>query len=172
MAQKFLARQGGKTVQVEAIDTSAGAADAGRMPALGSDGRLSPTMMPLGVGAETQLIDASESLSAGAFVNIWSDSGDILVRLADNGNGRPADGYVQTAVGIAQSAVVYPLDGVNSNMSNLVPGAEYWLGAAGGVTAVPLDENDPLNSNKISQFLGKAKSETELITTDDGYVIL
>ena len=28
------------------------------------------------------------------------------------------------------------------------------------------------NANKISQYLGVAKSATELITTDDGYVVL
>ena len=43
---------------------------------------------------------------------------------------------------------------------------------AGAVTDTPLDENDVANANKISQYLGKAKSATELITTDDGYVVL
>lgn len=172
MAQKFLVRQGGKTIQAEAADVSAGVADAGRVPALGSDGRLSPTMMPPGIGAETQLITATENLAAGSFVNIYSDVGDLAVRLADNSNGRAADGYIQTAVLMAQDALVYPLDGVNANLSGLTPGAEYWLGTAGAVTDTPLDENDVANANKISQYLGKAKSATELITTDDGYVVL
>lgn len=53
------------------------------------------------------------------------------------------------------------------------PGAEYWLGTAGAVTDTPLDENnDVANANKISQYLGKGKSVTELITTDDSYVVL
>lgn len=172
MTQKFLARIGGKTVQVEAIDVSSGVSDAGLIPALGSDGRLSPTMMPPGIGAETQLITATENLAAGSFVNIFSDSGDLAVRLADNSNGRAADGYIQSAVLMAQNALVFPLDGVNANLSGLAPGAEYWLGTAGGVTATPLDETDEMNANKISQYLGKAKSATELITTDDGYVVL
>lgn len=172
MAQKFLVRQGGKTLQAEAADVSAGVADAGRIPALDSSGRLSPTMMPPGIGAETQLITATENLAAGSFVNIYSDSGDLAVRLADNSNGRPADGYIQTAVLMAQDALVYPLDGVNANLSGLTPGAEYWLGTAGAVTDTPLDENDVANANKISQYLGKAKSATELITTDDSYVVL
>lgn len=172
MTQKFLARIGGKTVQVEAIDVSSGVSDAGLIPALGSDGRLSPTMMPPGIGAETQLITATENLAAGSFVNIFSDSGDLAVRLADNSNGRAADGYIQSAVLMAQNALVFPLDGVNANLSGLAPGAEYWLGTAGGVTATPLDETDEMNANKISQYLGKAKSATEMITTDDGYVVL
>ena len=36
----------------------------------------------------------------------------------------------------------------------------------------PLDEADVGNVNKISQYLGVAKSTTELVTNDDGYVVL
>lgn len=172
MAQKFLARVSGKTKQIKATATSAGAGDAGKIPALGSDGRLDESMMPPGIGANTQIIPTSESLSAGNFVNIWTDSGAVKVRLADNSNGRPADGYVLDAVASSASATVYPLDGTNSELSGLTPGAEYWLGTAGGVTATPLDETDDGNAGKVSQYLGKAKSATELITTDDGPVIL
>lgn len=170
--QKFLVREGGKTKQKSAIDTSAGAADAGKIVALGSDGRFPQSMMPVGVGAATQEVPASESLSAGVFVNLWSDSGTLKARLADNSNGRAADGYVLEAVAADASATVYPLDGTNSALSSLTPGAEYWLGTSGAVTTTPLDETSAGNANKVSQFLGKAKSATELITNDDGFVIL
>ncbi|ADU99456.1 hypothetical protein [Alicycliphilus denitrificans] len=172
MAQRFLARISGKTKQMEAKAASAGAGDAGKIPALGPDGKLDMSMMPAGIGADTQIIPASEALSAGNFVNIWSDAGAAKVRLADNSNGRPADGYVLDAVSSAADATVYPLDGTNSELTGLAPGAEYWLGTAGGVTNTPLDETDAGNANKISQYLGKAKSATELITVDDGYVVL
>jgi hypothetical protein len=172
MAQRFLARVSGKTRQVEAKAASAGAADAGKVPALDSSGRLDMSMMPAGIGADTQIIPASEALSAGNLVNIWSDSGAVKVRLADNSNGRPADGYVLDSVASAADATVYPMDGTNSELTGLTPGAEYWLGAAGGVIDTPLDETDSGNVNKISQYIGKAKSATELITTDDGYVVL
>ena len=172
MAEKFLVRQDGKTKRKAAITTSAGVADAGKIPALDSAGKLDLSMMPNGIGAETQIIPASENLSAGAFVNIFSDSSVAKVRLADNSNGRPADGYVLVSVSAAADATAYPLDGTNSQLSGLTPGAEYWLGTAGGVIDTPLDENDVANANKISQYLGKAKSATELITTDDSYVVL
>ena len=172
MAEKFLVRQDGKTKRKAAITTSAGVADAGKIPALDSAGKLHMSMMPNGIGAETQVLPASENLSAGVFVNIFSDSGVAKVRLADNSNGRPADGYVLESVSAAADATVYPLDGTNSQLSSLTPGVEYWLGTAGGVITTPLDESDPTNDNKISQYLGKAKSATELITTDDGYVVL
>lgn len=92
--------------------------------------------------------------------------------MADNSNGRAADGYVLDAVLLAADATVYPLDGTNSELTSLTPGSEYFLGVAGGVTLTPLDETDVANANKVSQYLGKAKSATELITSDDGYVIL
>lgn len=172
MAQRFLVREGGKTKQKQATSTSAGAADAGKVPALDGSGKLDMSMMPAGIGADTQIIPASEALSAGNLVNIWSDSGVAKVRLADNSNGRAADGYVLGAFSSAADATVYPLDGTNSELTGLTPGAEYWLGTAGGVTNAPLDETDPANANKISQYLGKAKSATELVTVDDGYVVL
>lgn len=172
MAQRFLTRQGGETKQMEALQTSAGAADAGKVPALDSAGKLAMSMMPEGVGAATQVLPASEALAAGTFVNIWSDAGAAKVRLADNSNGRPADGYVLAAAASAANATVYPLDGTNSALTGLSPGAKYYLGTAGAVTATALDETSASNANKISQYLGKAKSATELITNDDGYVVL
>ncbi len=93
-------------------------------------------------------------------------------RLADNSNGRQADGFVVTEFLAAATATVYPLDGVNANLTGLTIGAEYWLGTAGGVTATALDPTDVANVNKIDQLLGVAKSTTELITEDNGYAIL
>ena len=116
MTQGFLARVAGKTRQIFGIDVSAGAADAGKIPAFGPDGRLHLSMMPAGIGVQTTQATASEAIGAGKFVNFF-----------DN---------------------------------------------AGGVVATPLDETDAGNVNKISQYLGVAKSTTELVTNDDGYVVL
>lgn len=170
--QKFLARNAGKSKQVTALTTSSGVGDAGKIVATGSDGRLDESVMPLGIGANTTAAVASEELGAGKFVNFYSDAGTLKARLADNANGRPADGYVTETIAADDTASVYPLDGVNANMSALTIGSEYWLGTAGGVIAVALDASDDANVNKIDQYLGKAKSATELITTDDSYVTL
>lgn len=172
MADKFLARIGGRTQQRSAVDTSSGAGDAGRIPALGSDGKLDESMMPVGIGADVHIIEASEPLSAGVYVNVFSDSGVVKVRLADNSNGRAADGFVLDAVASDADATVYPLDATNSELTGLEPGASYWLGTAGGVIPTALDATSSANANKICQKLGKAISETELVTTDDGYVVL
>ena len=170
--QGFLARVAGKTKQIFATATSAGAADAGKIPALDSTGRIDTSMMPLGLGANTTQATASEAIGAGKFINFWDNAGVFSMRLADNSNGRHADGFVLEAVAEAATATVYPLDGTNAELTGLTIGARYWLGTAGSVTATPLDETDAGNANKISQYLGVAKSATELVTDDDGYVVL
>ncbi len=172
MPQGFLARDSGKTKQVRAIDTSAGAADAGKIPALDSSGRLNANMLPVGIGASTTIAPASEALGAGTFVNFWQDAGAMKVRLADNSNGRQADGFVLAAVTNAANATVYPLDATNTAQTGLTAGSRYWLGTAGAVTATPLDATDTANVNKVDQYLGIAKSATELVTDDVGYVVL
>lgn len=172
MAQGFLARVAGKTKQLLAIVVSAGVADAGKIPGLDATGRLDASVMPVGIGAATNQAVASEALGAGKFVNYHDDAGTFSARLADNSNGRQADGFVLAAVASAATATVYPLDGTNAQQTGLTIGSRYWLGTAGGVTDTPPDETDAGNASKISQYLGVAKSTTELVTDDDGYVVL
>jgi hypothetical protein len=172
MAQGFLARVAGRTKQIIATVVSAGVANAGEIPALDSTGKLDMSVMPSGIGSNTTQAAASETLGAGKFVNFHDDGGTFSARLADNSNGRQADGYVSAEFLSAATATIHPLDSVNAQMSGLTIGARYWLGTAGGVTATPLDETDTDNANKVSQYLGVAKSESELITDDLGYVVL
>jgi hypothetical protein len=172
MAQGFLARVAGKTKQIFATVASAGAGDAGKIVGLDAAGRLDSSVMPVGIGAQTTLATVFETLGAGTFVNYFDDSGTFSVRLADNSNGRQADGFVIAGFTAAQTATVYPLDSTNAQLTGLTVGARYWLGTAGAVTVTPLDETDVGNANKISQYLGVAKSATELVTDDTGYVVL
>lgn len=172
MAKAFLARVAGRTRQILATVVSAGVANAGDIVGLGPDGRLDESVLPVGIGANTTQATASEAIGAGKFVNYHESGGALAVRLADNSNGRHADGFVLEAVSSAGTATVYPLDGTNAQLTGLTVGGRYWLGTAGGVTAAPLDETDAANANKISQYLGVAKSATELVTDDDGYVVL
>ncbi|MBX9754640.1 MAG: hypothetical protein K2X80_07795 [Pseudomonadaceae bacterium] len=172
MAQGFLARVAGKTKQLLAVIVSVGVGDAGKIVGLGSDGRLDASVMPVGIGAQTTQAVASEALGAGKYVQYHNNAGVFSARLADNSNGRQADGFVLAAVASAATATVYPLDGTNAQQAGLTIGSRYWLGTAGGVTDTPLDETNVANANKISQYLGIAKSVTELVTDDDGYVVL
>ena len=75
MSQQFKSFVNGVWQLVSAIQSSAGVGDAGKIPALDSAGRLSSTMMPTGVGAETVSVVASEALTAGNFVNVYNNGG-------------------------------------------------------------------------------------------------
>lgn len=172
MAQGFLARVAGRTKQIFAIVTSAGSGDAGKIPALDSSGRIDESMMPVGIGTATVQAVASETLGVGKFVNFFDDDGVFSARLADNSNARHADGFVLKQFTASQTATIYPLDEVNAELSGLTVGVRYWLGTAGDVTATPLDETDSGNVGCVSQYIGVAKSATELITDDDGWAIL
>lgn len=173
MSQRnFLARVAGGYKQLAAIISSAGAGDAFKIAATGSDGKFDMSLMPNGLGAATNIATASEGLAAGNFVNYHNNAGAFSCRLADNSNGRRADGFVAAAVTSGQPATVYPLDGINAHLTGLTIGSVYYLGTAGGVIASPLDEAAEVGTNKLSQRLGVAKSATEIITEDDPVVIL
>lgn len=172
MAQRFMTLFAGGRKLIEALTISSGASDAGRIPATGADGRLDSSLLPVGIGANTTLAAASEAIGAGKYVQFHDAAGVFSIRLADNSNGRFADGFVLVAVTANAIGTVYPLDSVNTALTGLADGTRYYLGLAGGVLAVPLDETVPANVNKVSQYLGVAKSSTELVTTDDGYTVL
>jgi hypothetical protein len=172
MADKFLTRIQGRTELIDPVTTSTGASDAGRIPALGVTGQLDESMMPSGISAPTVTGSATESIAAGRFVNLFSNGGSLGVRLADNSNGRVANGFVKSAVVSGASAVVYSMGVLNSNLTGLTPGVTYFLGTAGGVLATPLDSSLVGNNNKVCQEIGIAVSATEMMTSSNSYVIL
>ena len=73
--EKFLQLVNGVPTGKAAIQASAGAGDAGKIPALDSQGRMDQSMMPVGIAPETDTATASEALSAGDFVNLYNSSG-------------------------------------------------------------------------------------------------
>ena len=170
MAQGFIDLVNGKLKRVLAIITSAGAGDSGKIPALGSDGKLHESFMPAGIGANVVVAVASEAIGAGKFVELFADSGTFKMRLADNSNGRAAWGYVRTAVEADASGTAYRLNTANAALSGLTIGEDYWLGTAGGVISAPLDPET--DTGKLSQYLGKASSATELVTAEYAPVTL
>lgn len=171
MVDKVLFRNAGETKQYTPITASAGAGDAGKIPALGSNGKLDPSMYDPGADPSMP-ITASETIGAGKFYNLFDDSGVLKARLADNSNGRPADGFVKVSVSASATGTGFPLDSVNAALTGLTVGTVYYLGTAGGVISTPLDSTDAGNAGYIDQKLGKAKSATELVTDDYDYVVL
>ena len=157
---KYLTNLAGVLTEVVALITSAGAADSGKIPSLDATGRLDVSMMPVGLGAETDTISASENLAAGDFVNIWNSSG-AKVRKADASSaGKKADGFVLSAVTSGANAIVYRISQSNTQLTGMTPGAVQYLNSsvAGGRT-----ETAPTATGQVVQILGIAKSATEMI---------
>lgn len=166
MAGTFVTKEAGREILRTAISASAGAADANKIIRLDGTGKLSSTLLPVGIGADTQMIVTAEALDAGDFVNIFDDGGTISVRKADNSNDRRADGFVLNAYALAATAEVY-FEGTNTSLAGLTLGVRYYLGTAGDVVATP-----PSASGTICQFLGKPTSATEMnVEMDDETVI-
>jgi hypothetical protein len=158
----------GRLQEVAALDSSAGAGDAGKIVALDSTGRIAATMMPVGISADTASITASENLSAGDFVSVWNDSGTVKVRKADaTTSGKECDGFVLASATSGNAASVY-FEGQNTQLTSLTLGARYYLGAtAGTITATP-----PSSTGNVVQYIGKAISATALSFEPDQGIIL
>ena len=156
---KYLKIASGVVSEQAAVQSSAGAGNAGNIPALDAAGLLDITMMPAGVGANTKSLAASEALAAGDFVNIWDDSGTPKMRKADgSAAGKEANGFVLASVESAATGTCY-LTGVNNQLTGLTGGTVYYLSEAtpGAATATA-----PSTATNIVQRLGKALSATEL----------
>lgn len=155
--QRFLANIGGAIREVVATITSAGAADAGKIPALDSAGKLDLTMMPSALGPDAQAIQASEDIGAGKLVNIHDVAGAFRIRLADASNNRPAHGFVKVAVLNTAMGTVY-FDSSDDVLSGLSPGEQFLSESVpGGVT-----ETAPTTPGSIVQKVGFAYSATAM----------
>lgn len=160
-AQKFINIVSGKLKQISAILTSSGAGDADKIPALDSTGKLDISFMPSGVG-NTMTITTSEALAAGDFVNLHNSTG-VKARKADaSSSAKQAMGFVISSVSSGASATVYPLGSINTGVSGLTAGTEYWLSTTpGGVVVVA---SIPTTAGQLVQFLGVAISSTAMET--------
>lgn len=156
MADKYVSvTAAGLKQEVEATVTSTGAAQAGDIVALDAGGKLDGSVLPTGVGADTKVANAGDTLGAGDFVYIDA-TGDV--RLADASTaGKEAQGFVLSAFTAATNATVY-FEGTNNALSGLTVGSRYYLGTtAGSVTTTA-----PTASGEVVQYVGRATSATEL----------
>lgn len=158
MADKYLYinTSTGNFTERAAITTSAGAGDAGHIPALDGAGRLDTSFMPVGIGADTQVITASEALAAGDMVNVWNSTG-AKVRKADaTAVGKQAHGFVLASVLSSGAATVY-FEGTITGLTGLTPGDAFLATTAGTPTATP-----PSTGGNVIQKIGVATSTTTL----------
>lgn len=154
---KYLYNNAGVVTEKAAIQTSAGAGDAGKHVALDSTGKLDASFMPVGIAADTAVLVASEALAAGDLVNVWNSSGSFRVRKADaTAAGKEAHGFVLAAVLNAGNATVY-FEGSNTQVTGLTAGIQYLSTIAGVASATA-----PSGSGNVVQRVGVAVAATTL----------
>lgn len=150
---QFITLENGKRKLKTAITQSTGVTDAQKIVKTDSTGKIDPSLLPPGIGADLAVKTAAEDIDAGDFVNI-SPAGEI--RKADASNGRPAHGFVLAAVTTGSTGDVY-FEGTNNALSGLTVGSRYYLDTAGDITLTPKSA-----SGEIHQYLGTACSATEM----------
>lgn len=157
MVAKYLKNSSGTITEGATVATSAGSGDVDKIPSLDSNGRLDSSFMPSGIGADTQVVVASEALAAGDLVNVWNNGGLFKVRKADATTaGKEAHGFVLASVLISGNATVY-FEGSDNVLSSLLPGVYYLATTAGTVT-----QTAPSGSGNVVQRVGFASSATTL----------
>jgi len=186
-AKKFLKNSSGTLAEEFAVNASAGAGDADKIPALNSSGildativnsktasagagdsgvvvaldttgRIDSSMMPVGIAADTQVIVASEALAAGDYVNVWNNTGTPSVRKADaSTSGKEAHGFVLSAVSSAGNATVY-FEGTNTQVSGQTAGVVF----LSDTTAGQGKASAPTGTGKTVQRIGFATTATSV----------
>ncbi len=166
-AKKFLRLVGGIITEVFGVQSSAGAGNAGDLVALDDTGRINNDMMPVGIGADTVSITASENLAAGNWVNVWNDASTAKVRKADATTaGKEVHGFVLSAVTSGNPATVY-FEGTNTQVTGQTPGPVYLQTTAGaGGTTIPSA------SGNVVQQIGVAVSATAVNFERNAAVVL
>lgn len=153
---KYISNAAGVLTEVAAKQTSAGAGDAGVIPALDANGKLDSTMMPTGVAADTQSLVTSENLATGDLVNVWNNGGVFTARKADASvAGKEAHGFVLAATTSPAAATVY-LGGINTGATGLVAGNLFLSASTAGLTTATA----PSGTGKVVQRVGVALTST------------
>ncbi len=165
MADKFLRIHPTLNVpqENEATVISTGAGEAGDIVALDAGGKLDISVLPTGIGPDVAVIEASEALAAGDFVNIHDVAGTPNVRKADASQANAAEiahGFVKDNVTSGANATVY-FEGANDDLSSLTAGTTYALSATvpGAVVALGSATTTPGQS---LQILGVAINATTI----------
>ena len=151
---------------VNSKTSSAGAGDSGKIPALDSSGKLDTTFMPAGIGADAISMTTSEAVASGDFVNIWDSTG-AKVRKADaTVAGKEAHGFVLAGVGSGANCTVY-FEGTNTGVTGQTPGPVFLSATAGLATSTA-----PSSSGNVVQRIGFAVSATAINFQSQAPVVL
>lgn len=165
-AKSFLRRVNGVFKEFLGVVQSAGAANAGDIPALDDNGRLDGSVMPSGFGADVVTAAATEAITAPALVNLYLAGGVLSVRNADKtAEGKEANGFVTSSISSGSSGQV-SLSGNLTGLTGLTVGARYYLGTVGSPSASPAS-----GAGAVDQYVGKSTSPTTIAFRAHDYIV-
>lgn len=127
-------------------------------------GTIDVSFLPTGVGPEIITATATETIAAGAFVNIFNNSGVISVRNADaTTNAKPAHGFVLSAYVTTNVATIYISGQINTGQTGLTLGAEYFLSTTPGAIVPAATAAGYTTTGNILQRVGVADKTSEIV---------
>lgn len=139
-APRYVNLVSGVLTQIAAVETGPASGPAEQIVSTNASGMIDVTLMPTGVGPDVMVINCTENLAAGDFVNIYNNSGAFACRRADGSTtGKTANGFVLSAFTSGTNATVY-LGGINTQVTAAAAFAgEIYLSDAtpGGFTSTP-----------------------------------
>lgn len=139
--------------------TSAGAGDAGKIPALNAGGVLDNTLFPAGIGEASQIFPTSEAITAPAVVNIFLVSTTWTARNANATDAtKPAMGFVTASTTSPDDTTVYFPGQIVTGVSGLTPGPVFLSATSGSVTSTA-----PSAADNLVQQVGYALSATSFV---------
>lgn len=137
---------------------------AGRLVISGARGPAGPEG-PEGDPGRTVILEASEAIGAKKFVNVYSDSGDVRVRLADATNlSKPAHGFAPEAIANGDTGEI-AFFGLNEDTDVADTYGEVWLSET-----VPgsYQTTAPTTAGRIVQSLGPALEGVGIVFDPSG----
>lgn len=160
--KSFLRIVSGQLAEILGVQTSAGAGNAGDIPALNAAGAIDITMMPAGIGGNVLSLTSSEAISAGAAINI-AVAGTVRNANATDAT-KPCHGFASAAItsGAAGNCVLG--SGINTNASSLTIGAPVYL----GTTAGTVTSTAPSTTGNLLQQVGYAVTATTYVFNSNG----
>jgi len=176
MTKILMINSDGSYGEIQPIISSAGSGDAGKIAQLDGNGKYDVSLMPTGIGADTQSMISSDTLAAGDFVHIYNNAGtrNCQKALAAD-NTKPANGFVLAGVAALGTAIVY-VRGLNSmiavgSFTAADQGHKAFLSpsVSGGAT-----NTMPTTTGQISQVLGTIDSVGSYVTinfTEETFVV-
>ena len=106
-------------------------------------------------------LQATETITAGAIVNVFNSGGKAQCRNANaTNNTRPAHGYCNVVGGgiVGDYLEIVMFKGLCTLFAGLTPGQEYWLAIANG----QVQNAAPVAAGNIEQFVGVALDANSL----------